>query len=88
MACFTGMLSYLCDSAYLAFVCGTVARCRQRALFNRTSTVQRNKGGSTKVKWIVGVIVQLVGISQSLLTGSQNLAGLGSKEIFIMVVKQ
>lgn len=79
------VLAYLCDPAELAFECGTVASTRQWAFLNRTSTVQRNKRGSTQIKRIMGVIVQLMGISWGLLTGSQNLAGLSlkTKQTFI-----
>lgn len=69
-------LNYLCDPADLAFVCWTVASSRQGALFNWTSAVQWNIGGGAQVKWIVGVVIELVGICQVLLTGSQNLPGL------------
>lgn len=71
--------AYLCDPAELAFVCGTVAGARQWTLLNRTSTVQRNKRGSAQIKWIMGVIVQLMGVSWSLLTGCQYLASLRLK---------
>lgn len=78
--------AYLCDPAELAFVCGTVAGPRQWALFNRTSTIKRNKRGSAQIKRIMGIIVQLMGISWGLLTGSQNLAGLrlNTKEAYII----
>lgn len=71
---------YLCDPADLAFVCGTVAGSGQRALLHRASAVQGDKRGSAQVKWIVGVVVQLVGVCQGLLTSSQNLAGLNGRE--------
>lgn len=73
-------LMYLCDSADLALVCGAVAGSRQWALLNRTSTVQGNKRGSAQIKWIMGVIVQLVCIRQGLLTSCQNLASLNGRE--------
>lgn len=75
-------LVYLCDPADLAFVRGAVAGSRQRALLNGASAVQGNVRGSAQVKWIVGVVVQLVGVCQVLLTGCQNLASL-KKEIFL-----
>lgn len=77
--------TYLCDPADLAFVRGAVAGSRQWALLNWASAVQGDKGGSAQVKWIVGVVVQLVGICQGLLTSCQNLAGLNGKERFNMV---
>lgn len=76
------LLTYLCNPADLAFVRRTVAGSRQRALLHRASTVQGDKGGSAQVKWIVGVVVQLVGICQGLLTSCQNLACLEGREVF------
>lgn len=78
--------AYLCDPADLAFVSGAIAGSRQRALFNRAPTVEGNIRGGAQVKWIVGVVVQLVGIRQALLTGCQDLASLHSEHIFNGVV--
>lgn len=79
--------TYLRDPADLAFVRRAVAGSRQRALLNRASTVQRDEGGRAQVERIVGVVVQLVGVCQGLLTGCQNLAGLNGREIFDMTVR-
>lgn len=80
--------TYLCDPADLAFVRRAVAGSRQRALLNGASTVQRDEGGSAQVERIVGVVVQLVGVCQGLLTGRQNLAGLNGREMFDTTVKR
>ena len=80
-------MTYLCDPADLAFVGGAVAGSRQRALLNRTSTVQRDKRGGAQVEWIVGIVVQLVGVCEGLLTGCQNLAGLDGEERFNRTVR-
>ena len=79
---YISVLIYLCDPADLAFVCGTVAGSRQRALLDGASTVQGDKRGRAQVKWIVGVVVQLVGVRQGLLTSSQNFAGLNGRESY------
>lgn len=79
--------TYLCDPADLAFVSRAVAGSRQRALLNRSSTVQGDEGGSAQVKWIVGVVVQLVCVCQGLLTGSQNFASLNCKGRFNMMLR-
>lgn len=71
---------YLCDPADLAFVCGTVAGPGERALFNWTPTIQGDIRGCAQVKGVVGVVVQLVGICQCLLTSSQDFAGLESRQ--------
>lgn len=74
------MCVYLCDPADLAFVWRTVAGSGQRALLHRASAVQGDERGGAQVKRIVGVVVQLVGVRQGLLTSSQNLTGLNGRD--------
>ena len=65
--------AYLCDPADLPLVRGTVTGSRQGALLHWPTTVQRSVRGGAQVKRIVGVVVQLVCVCQSLLTRSQYL---------------
>jgi hypothetical protein len=68
------LLTDLCDPADLALVGGAIAGPREGALLHWASTVQGRVRGSAQVKWIVGVVVQLVGIGQRLLACCQDLA--------------
>ena len=71
--------AYLSDSADLALVRGAVAGPRERALLHRAPAVQGDVRGRAQVEGVVGVVVQLVGVGQGLLTGRQDLACLNGR---------
>lgn len=74
-------LTDLSDLAHLPFVGRAVAGPRQRALLHGTSSVKRCKGGSTQVKGVMGIIVELMSISKVFLTCCQDLACLKEKQV-------
>lgn len=61
-------LPYCCDTANLPLELRAIASSTEWTLLHRLATIDGSVGGSTDVKGVVHVIVELVGVSGILLT--------------------
>lgn len=68
--------TYCSDLADLTLELRGIAGPTERTFLYRLSTVDGPIGGSTDVKRVVHVVIELVGICGALLTSRQNFAGL------------